>query len=320
MQDKYAVSSSYTGPRVFQVPVRMYSRNSLFGAMGIKSKRYLSVDLDRNMFTFHKSRDPKDNKDKDHEIAFNKLTNVETDVSKASAHKYYMTVNTAEGDLKFKFKNAQDFHQVGDALANVTQSGKALHKTSDQYKKFNNDYSTNKATNIAPGTTGTTGTTGQTTTTGYNATTRSRSASSVSSDSDKEYKYEDESRDKVKKANKDSKEWTEEERKDKEKNAKDAQKDYQNIAEKDIKDSKKDAKDWNKDQEKAAKHDIDNKEKYGKDQQKLNENQFKDANKSAEKNIEYHADRSRENVDQTANYNDKQIDQNTQAAKDANKY
>lgn len=312
----------------------MYSRNSLLGAMHIKSKRYLSVDLDRSMFTFHKSRDPKDNKDKAHEISFSKLVNVETDVSKAADHKYYMTVNTNEGELRFKFANAQDFHQVADALANVTHSGKAVHQVSDQYKKFNNDYSTNRASynKVVPGTTTATATGS---TTGYNTTyPRSRSASSISSDDAKDYKYEDESRDRVKKAQK----WSEEERKDRENNAKDAQKDYENIADKDRKEAEKDAKDWqkdqnkaykegekidkeyNKDQEKYAKDAIDRDEKYAKEQQKDFEDQNKDLSKRAQDNIENQADRARDNISNTADYNNKAIGQNYDAARDANKY
>jgi len=296
------------------------------GAMHIKSKRYLSIDLDRSMFTFHKSRDPKDNKDKTHEIAFSKLINVETDVSKAADHKYYMTVNTNEGELRFKFANAQDFHQVADALANVTHSGKAVHQVSDQYKKFNNDYSTNKASYVRP-TTGTTtatatGMNNTTTgnvqgTTGYNSSyPRSRSASSISSDDAKDYKYEDEERDRVKKAQK----WTEEERKDKENNAKDAQKDYQKIADRDLKDAEKDAKEYNKDQEKYAKDAIDRDEKYAKEQQKSYDNQYKDASKNARDNIEDQADRARDNIGNTADRTDKAIGQNYDAARDVNKY
>ena len=321
MQDQYAVSSNYSGPRVFQVPVRMYSRNSLMGAMHIKSKRYLSVDLDRSMFTFHKSRDPKDNKDKTHEIAFSKLVNVETDVSKAADHKYYMTVNTNEGELRFKFANAQDFHQVADALANVTHSGKAVHQVSDQYKKFNNDYSTNKATYVKPATGTTTATMQGSTTTNVAPTgttgsyPRSGSASSISSDDAKDYNYEDEARDRVKKSQK----WSEEERKERENNAKDAQKDYQKMGDRDLKDAEKNAKDYNKDQETYTKDAIDRDEKYAQDQQKSYDEQNTDASKYARDNISDQADRARDNVGTAADRNDKAIGQNYDAARDANK-
>jgi hypothetical protein len=125
----------------------MYSRNSLLGAIGIKSTRYLSVDLDRQLFTFPKDRNEHQKED---EIPFSKITNIETDISEATDHNYYLKVHTVEGELKFKFKNAADFHQVTDALSNVTHNSKAFFQPNDDYKRFNTNYQANRSAYAPP--------------------------------------------------------------------------------------------------------------------------------------------------------------------------
>ena len=269
MDTNYQVNSSYTGAKSITVPVRMYSRNSLLGASHIKSKRFLGVDLSRNMLTFHKSKYPQDHTNKSHEIPFSKVTNIETDVSKASSNKYYMKVHTSEGDLKFKFKNAHDFHNVADALANVTHNSKAIHQTSEEYKTFNSHYLQNKT---------------QYKGTAYDASrvkttadgkprSRSSSRSSVSSDSDKEYKLEDE-KDRVKKQRKE--------------------------AEKYEKEQEKYAKEQQKDAEKYAKEQQKNAEKAEKEFNKANIDSINDAQKYAEKQEKRIHDQVKHNIDNTA--------------------
>ncbi len=203
MDTNYQVNSNYQGPRDIRVPVRMYSRNSLLGALHIKSKRWLGVNIDRHVLTFHKD---KNSTDAQQEIPLSKLQEVRTDVSKANSHKYYMCVKTTEGDLKFKFKNAADFYTAVDALSSVTAGTKQVYQPTEEYKKMSqNFYETRgKVSNIQ---------------------TRSRSTSSVSSDSDNEYKEEEE-KDKARRRTAEEKEKKAKEIREKEeKRAKEAKED-----------------------------------------------------------------------------------------------
>lgn len=401
------------------VPVRMYNRNSLLGAMHVKSKRYLTVDLEKQLFQFHRSRDPKDHKDKSHEIHFNKITNIETDVSHAKSHRYYMIVHTAEGQLKFKFKNAHDFHTVADALTQVTHNSKPIHQSSAEYKQFTTYYLADRGhyhgvpnpinhqvagqgvnTTGVVTTTTTTGTvpvTGVTTTehatihhtegvhhtgahgaqvttypkaatthevhhiqhqqagavshidanpayaaipapTVYDSTTRvenntegkqttvyrrDNSVSSISSDSDNEYKYEDEEKDRVKKAKKHAKEvekQAKKEAKEAEKHAKETEKHIKEETkahEKAVKEHEKEAKHEAKEAEKHAKEAAKEAEKHAKEEQKHAEEAIKKASKEAHDDIKYSTNTAKEGIVDSNKYADKKIDE---AAKNAEKH
>lgn len=110
----YRVSDQYKGERSLMVPAKMYSRNAFLGALHVKSNKFVGVDLNRYVLTFASSKDEK--VDKDHQIPFNHIKSLESDVSKADAGKYYLTVHADEGDLKFKFEDARDFHNLVEAL------------------------------------------------------------------------------------------------------------------------------------------------------------------------------------------------------------
>jgi hypothetical protein len=130
----YKVKQDYSGKRNILVPTRMYSRNSLLNSMHIKTDKYLGVNLDKYALTFHKDKtmiaaDP------EHEIAFSKIKSMEADVTKADSGKYYLKVHTDEGDLKFKFNNARDFHSVVEALRNTIHNDKPFYDATDSYKQ-----------------------------------------------------------------------------------------------------------------------------------------------------------------------------------------
>lgn len=129
----YQVNQSYTGQRNVLVPTRMYSRNTLLNAMHIKSDKYLGVNLSKYALTFHSDKTSID-ADPEHEISFSKIRSLEADVTKESAGKYYLKVHTDEGDLKFKFGNATDFHNVVEALRNTLHNDKPFYDATDSYK------------------------------------------------------------------------------------------------------------------------------------------------------------------------------------------
>lgn len=136
----YKVDESYKGQRNILVPTRMYSRNAFLNAMHIKSDRYLGVNLDRYVLTFHSdkdatSRDPKE------EIPFSHIKSLEADVTKADSSKYYLKVHTDDGDLKFKFNNPRDFHSVVEALRNTIHNDKPFYSATDSYSTHAKNYS-----------------------------------------------------------------------------------------------------------------------------------------------------------------------------------
>lgn len=135
----YKVNESYKGQRNILVPTRMYSRNALLGAMHIKSDKYLGVNLDRYALTFHSDKEAS-NKNPDHEIAFSHIKSLEADVTKADSGKYYLKVHTDEGDLKFKFNNARDFHGVVEALRNTIHNDKPFYNATESYNTESKKY------------------------------------------------------------------------------------------------------------------------------------------------------------------------------------
>lgn len=116
--NNFAIHEDYRGSRNILVPAKMYSRNMVLGALHLKSDRYLCVDLDRYILTFYKDKAVVD-RDPKCEIPFSHITGLDADVTSADKQKYYLTVFTVDGDLKFKFASAADFHTVVDALRNT---------------------------------------------------------------------------------------------------------------------------------------------------------------------------------------------------------
>jgi hypothetical protein len=129
-QPNYQVNTDYTGQRVIQVPTRMYNRNYLLGALHMSSAKFLGVDLDRHLLTFHATRD---SHDPAHEFPLNKVKGVETDFSSESSGKYYLKIHLDEGDLKFKFRNPKDFHAIVEALRNCLVNGQPIYKAEGHY-------------------------------------------------------------------------------------------------------------------------------------------------------------------------------------------
>jgi len=129
----YKVNTDYQGQKSILVSTRMYSRNTLLNALHIKNDKYLGVNLDRYCMTFHSNKDPT-NKNPEHEIAFSHIKSLEADVTQADRGKFYLKVLTDQGDLKFKFRNARDFHQVVEALRNTIHNDKPFYNASDSYR------------------------------------------------------------------------------------------------------------------------------------------------------------------------------------------
>lgn len=140
-ESNYVLNSKYSGPNTQVTPVRMYSRNKMLGAMGFKSTRNLGVDLQRNFLTFHK---PHSTKDPKNEIPLSKITNVTTDLTKADKHRYFMTVQTIDGDLKFRFKRAEQFYSAMDALSAVSANSRQVYQPNDEYRRNSENYLQNR--------------------------------------------------------------------------------------------------------------------------------------------------------------------------------
>ncbi len=138
----YSVNQTYTGPRNISVPTRMYSKNKMLSALHMKSKRVLCVNMDMALLTFHPDKDSADRDVKD-EVPFSRIKSIDADVTSASKGKYYLTVITDECDLKFKFKDAKDFHSVVDALRNCLHNDKPVYTASSGYNSLSQNYATN---------------------------------------------------------------------------------------------------------------------------------------------------------------------------------
>ena len=135
----HQVKDEYQGHRSLQVPVRMYSRNTLLGAMHMSSSKFLGVELDRYVLTFHSEAAPGVSNSEE-EVPFSHIKSIETDISKAENDKYYLKVNTEEGELKFKFKNPRDFHSVVEVLKNILHHDKCLSPASDAFRAAAQDF------------------------------------------------------------------------------------------------------------------------------------------------------------------------------------
>jgi len=134
----FPVAADYKGSRDFTVPVRMYRKAGLMHTLGLKSKRWLRVDLNDSKITFHKhmlSTDPKE------ELHFSNIRSVDADFTKGDRSKYYLRVQTDNEHFKFKFKNLREFFAVVNALKSVLRPDQAVYVTKDEYVKAINLHS-----------------------------------------------------------------------------------------------------------------------------------------------------------------------------------
>jgi len=151
------IFSQNSVPAIKSVPVRMYSRIPLLQKLGIKSKRYLSVDLQRGVIIFDKTRNSHISKPADeNQIHFTDIISLETDLSKSKKDKGYLRIKTAQTivagkdtyhnkhqpprEIKFKFKHMGDLKAIVDAL------GVAVH----QYQVGAAPYEQNPSRKIVP--------------------------------------------------------------------------------------------------------------------------------------------------------------------------
>lgn len=133
MQNKvYNTHQDFKGERSVLVPVSMYSRNKLFKLMHLKESKWLGVNLNRFVLTFHDSRDPTNFNTKE-EVPFCHITGMKADLTEADKQKYYLTVSTNEEDLKFKFNNSRDFHAVVDCMRHTLEDGRPIFTTDEGY-------------------------------------------------------------------------------------------------------------------------------------------------------------------------------------------
>lgn len=96
----------------------------------MSSAKFLGVDLDRHLLTFHSTRD---SHDPAHEVPLNRVKGVETDLSSENSGKYYLIVHVDNGDLKFKFRNPKDFHAIVEALRNCLVNGQPIYRAEAHY-------------------------------------------------------------------------------------------------------------------------------------------------------------------------------------------
>lgn len=133
MQNKvYNLHEDFKGDHSVLVPVRMYSRIKLLQFMHLKDNKWLGVNLNRYVLTFHGTKDPTNFNPKE-EVPFSHIKGLKADVAQADKQKFYLTVITDEEDYKFKFNNSRDFHAVVDCLRNTLDNGKPMMTTDEGY-------------------------------------------------------------------------------------------------------------------------------------------------------------------------------------------
>ena len=126
---QFTISSEYKGNHVIKVPTRLYHKNMLLGALGIKSSRDLVVDLDQSVVTFapHGKQHESDSS-----LPFSSIESSEVD-----AKKRRLTIHAKDSTYKFKFANLNQLNKVATALGGVNlQSGKPMLSLGEEYRKY----------------------------------------------------------------------------------------------------------------------------------------------------------------------------------------
>lgn len=132
MQD-FRISPYYTGPRMIVVPVKMYSKNSFLNALGVQSRRWLGINLDRFTFSFHRTRT---GMDPHNELFFWQIRAVDADMSRSYANKYYLNIQTLDKAYNFKFRNVNDFFTVVEALRHTLRNNQPFYVSREDYAKL----------------------------------------------------------------------------------------------------------------------------------------------------------------------------------------
>jgi len=161
----------------------MYSKNLVLQALHIKSKRFLTVNLDWGLLTYHKTLDPKDRDPRD-ELPLCRIKSIDADCTHANKGKYYLKIITDAMEYKFKFKNSADFRLIVDSLGNCLYKTQPVYIPSTTYKTYASTYTTS----VMP--------------TAYHQFTNKDLNSSISSDDAHDYELQHKERDAVKKAKK----------------------------------------------------------------------------------------------------------------------
>lgn len=129
----FNVVPDYKGSRHIVVPVKMYSKKSILKALHVKSKRWLGIDLDRYILSFHKTRGDVDPSE---EVHFSRIRSVDADMSKSDMNKYYLSVLTDNHQYSFKFKNVRDFYNVVEALRHTLHNNQPVFVTREDFVKL----------------------------------------------------------------------------------------------------------------------------------------------------------------------------------------
>ncbi len=129
----FNVAQDYRGPRNIVVPCKMYSKKGLLKALHVKSRRWLGIDLDRYVLSFHKNRGDHDPSE---EIHFSRIRSVDADMSKSLDSKYYLSVMTDSHSYSFKFKNVRDFYNVVEALRHTLHNNQPVYVTREDFTKL----------------------------------------------------------------------------------------------------------------------------------------------------------------------------------------
>lgn len=129
----FRVSPMYNGPRRIEVPVKMYSKNTLLNAFGVQSRRWLGINLDRFTLSFHKSKTGLDPRN---ELFFWQIKSVDADMSRSQDNRYYLNIQTLDKVYNFKFQNVQDFYVVVEALRHTLRNNQPFYVSREDYSKL----------------------------------------------------------------------------------------------------------------------------------------------------------------------------------------
>jgi len=113
-QWQFRTTKDWTGSRLIYVPVKMYLQNKLLSAVGLKTQRWLRIDLDRATVSFHHNLTDIDPKE---EISFSMIKSVDADFSEGKSDVYYLNIHGIDGsEYKFRFQNLREFYEVVEAF------------------------------------------------------------------------------------------------------------------------------------------------------------------------------------------------------------
>ena len=111
----------------------MNSKHSFLNALGVTSIRWLCINMDNFVLSFHHTRTgfyP------GNEIGFSQIISVKADLRRSYAREYYIEVYTMEKHYSFIFKDLDDFIVVVEALKHILRNNEPLCVPKPEYEKL----------------------------------------------------------------------------------------------------------------------------------------------------------------------------------------